>query len=90
MVRTNDGFEISEADLQLRGPGDLEGTTQSGLPFELKISNLAQDGKMLEIARRTAMEILEDDPTLQKPENSILVAQLRKLKTNTLNWGVIS
>ncbi len=90
MVRTNDGFEISEADLQLRGPGDLEGTMQSGLPFELKISNLAQDGKMLEIARRTAMEILEDDPTLQKPENSILVAQLRKLKTNTLNWGVIS
>lgn len=90
MVRTNDGFEISEADLQLRGPGDLEGTMQSGLPFELKISNLAQDGKMLEIARRTAMEILEDDPALQKPENSILVAQLHKLKTNTLNWGVIS
>ena len=90
LVRTNDGFEISEADLQLRGPGDLEGTIQSGLPFELKISNLAQDGKMLEIARRTAMEILDDDPSLEKPENNILVAQLRKLKTNTLNWGVIS
>ena len=90
MVRTNDGFEISEADLQLRGPGDLEGTVQSGLPFELKISNLAQDGKMLEIVRRTAMEILEDDPTLAKPENNVLITQLRKLKTNTLNWGVIS
>ena len=62
MVRTNDGFEISEADLQLRGPGDLEGTQQSGLPFELKIANLARDGKMLEIARNASMEILEDDP----------------------------
>jgi len=90
MVRTNDGFEISEADLQLRGPGDLEGTTQSGMPFELKIANLAQDGKMLEIARNTALEVLEDDPTLSKPENYVLNTQLRKLKTNTLNWGVIS
>lgn len=90
MVRTNDGFEISEADLQLRGPGDLEGTLQSGMPFELKIANLAQDGKMLEIARRTAMEILEGDPELSNPENYVLQQQLRKLKTNTLNWGVIS
>ena len=90
MCGTNDGFEIAEADLKLRGPGDLEGTQQSGLPFELKIANLAQDGKMLEIARRTAMEILEDDPTLAKAENYILTVQLRKLKTNTLNWGVIS
>ncbi len=90
LVRTNDGFEISEADLQLRGPGDLEGTQQSGLPFELKIANLAQDGKMLEIARRTAMDILDEDPKLEKTENYILTAQLRKLKTNTLNWGVIS
>ncbi|MBN2765113.1 MAG: ATP-dependent DNA helicase RecG [Paludibacteraceae bacterium] len=90
MVRTNDGFEISEADLQLRGPGDLEGTQQSGLPFELKIANLAQDGKMLEIARRTAMEILESDPTLDKPENRILKNQLSKLKTNNINWGIIS
>ncbi len=90
MVRTNDGFEISEADLQLRGPGDMEGTTQSGMPFELKIANLAQDGKMLEIARNTALEILEDDPTLAKPENQVLLQQLRKLKTNLLNWGVIS
>jgi ATP-dependent DNA helicase RecG len=90
MVRTNDGFEISEADLKLRGPGDLEGTQQSGLPFDLKIANLAQDGKMLEIARQTAMEILEVDMQLQKPENRVLADQLRKMKTNTLNWGVIS
>ncbi|MFT3751930.1 MAG: ATP-dependent DNA helicase RecG [Paludibacter sp.] len=90
MVRTNDGFEISEADLQLRGPGDLEGTQQSGLPFDLKIANLAQDGKMLEIARRAAMEILEDDPKLEKTENRVLANQLRKMKTNTLNWGSIS
>ena len=90
MVRTNDGFEISEADLKLRGPGDLEGTQQSGLPFELKIANLAQDGKMLEIARRTAMEILEIDPSLQLPENNILASQLKKMNTNAINWGVIS
>lgn len=90
MVRTNDGFEISEADLQLRGPGDMEGTQQSGMPFELKIANLAQDGKMLEIARSVAMEVLETDPTLATTENRILANQLRKMKTNTLNWSSIS
>jgi ATP-dependent DNA helicase RecG len=90
MVRTNDGFEIAEADLQLRGPGDLEGTQQSGLPFELKIANLAQDGKMLEIARREVIEILDNDPQLEKIENKVLANQLRKMKTNTLNWGSIS
>ena len=90
MVRTNDGFEISEADLKLRGPGDLEGTQQSGLPFDLKIANLAQDGKMLEIARQAAMEILENDMKLEKTENRVMATQLRKLKTNTLNWGSIS
>lgn len=90
MVRTNDGFEISEADLQLRGPGDLVGTMQSGLPFELKIANLVQDVKMLEIARKTAMEILDEDARLEKAENIILYKQLQKMKTNKLNWGVIS
>jgi ATP-dependent DNA helicase RecG len=90
MVRTNDGFEISEADLQIRGPGDMEGTQQSGLPFELKIANLALDGKMLEIARNVAMEVLEDDPQLEKNENRVMAAQLRKLKTNNINWGSIS
>jgi len=90
MVRTNDGFEISEADLQLRGPGDLDGTQQSGLPFELKIANLAHDGKMLEIARNAAKEILEIDPMLEKAENRVLATQLSRIKTNTLNWGSIS
>jgi ATP-dependent DNA helicase RecG len=90
MVRTNDGFEISEADLKLRGPGDMEGTQQSGLPFDLKIANLAQDGKMLEIARREALEILESDPQLEQIENRVMGNQLKKLKTNTLNWGSIS
>lgn len=90
MTKTNDGFEISEADLQLRGPGDLEGTQQSGLPFNLKIANLAQDGKMLEIARNFAMEILTEDPLLQKVENRILSRQLEKLRTNSINWGLIS
>ncbi len=90
MTKTNDGFEISEADLQLRGPGDLEGTQQSGLPFNLKIANLAQDGKMLEIARNFAMEILTDDPNLLKEENRILSRQLEKMRTNSINWGLIS
>ena len=90
MTRTNDGFEISEADLQLRGPGDLEGTQQSGLPFELKIANLVKDGRMLEIARNTVKEILEVDPTLERKENHILKTQLQKLKTHQKNWGLIS
>ena len=90
MTRTNDGFEISEADLQLRGPGDMEGTQQSGIPFELKIADLAKDAQMLEIARNTAWDILEEDPTLSKPENRMLVLQLKKMKTNAVNWSAIS
>jgi len=90
MVNTNDGFQIAETDLQLRGPGDLDGTQQSGLPFELKIANLAQDGKMLEMARKVAMDIIEEDPQLQKNENLILSEQLKKMKTSSLNWSVIS
>ena len=90
MTRTNDGFEISEADLQLRGPGDMEGTQQSGIPFELKIADLAKDAQMLEIARNTAWDILEEDPTLSKPENRMLVLQLRKMKNNAVNWSAIS
>ncbi|NDV46791.1 ATP-dependent DNA helicase RecG [Paludibacter sp. 221] len=89
MVRTKDGFEISEADLQLRGPGDLDGTQQSGIPFDLKIANLAKDGKMLEIARQTAMDILEEDPMLEKEENKILALQLRKMRNKNFNWSVI-
>ena len=90
LTRTNDGFEIAEADLLLRGPGDMEGTQQSGMPFELKLADLAKDGKMLEIARNYAIEILTPDPKLEKPENHILASQLKKLKTNAVNWGLIS
>ncbi|MDR0370715.1 MAG: ATP-dependent DNA helicase RecG [Prevotellaceae bacterium] len=90
MVGTNDGFEIAEADLQLRGPGDLEGTQQSGMPFDLKIANLSTDGKMLEIVRNIALEILEKDPQLASMENQIFVSQLKKIKTNTVNWSLIS
>jgi ATP-dependent DNA helicase RecG len=90
MVHTNDGFEIAEADLQLRGPGDLDGTQQSGLPFDLKIANLAKDGKMLEIARNTVIEILEDDPALEKQENKIFLNKLKDSLSNALNWSIIS
>jgi len=90
MTRTNDGFEISEADLQLRGPGDLEGTQQSGLPFDLKIADLVRDSRMLEIARNSAMEILEEDPRLETEKNSILSKQLQKMKQSSINWGNIS
>ena len=90
MEATNDGFRIAEADLQLRGPGDLEGTQQSGLPFELKIASLSTDGPVLELARQAALGILENDPELVAPEHQIYAYQLRKLKTQQHNWAEIS
>lgn len=90
MTQTNDGFEIAEADLQLRGPGDLEGTQQSGIPFDLKIASLSKDGQLLEMARNVASDLLKNDPLLSKDENKILAYQLKKMKTNNVNWGVIS
>ena len=90
MVATNDGFEIAEADMRLRGPGDLEGTQQSGLAFDLRISNLAKDGQILQYARDKAEEILSADPLLQNPQNNILIRQLYALRKNHLNWGAIS
>lgn len=90
MVATNDGFRIAEADLQLRGPGDLEGTQQSGVPFELKIASLSTDGQLLELAREAANDMLDNDPELAKPENALYVARLDKLKQRTVDWGVIS
>ena len=68
----------------------MEGTQQSGIPFELKIADLAKDAQMLEIARNTAWDILEEDPTLSKPENRMLVLQLKKMKNNAVNWSAIS
>ena len=90
MEATNDGFRIAEADLQLRGPGDLEGTQQSGLPFELKIASLSTDGRVLELARQAALEIVDNDPELAAPEHQIYAYQLRKLKTQQHNWAEIS
>jgi len=90
MVRTTDGFEIAEADLKLRGPGDLEGTQQSGIPFELKIAHLGKDSQILQYARKTVIEILEEDPLLDQPKNAVLVEQLKKMSKGSFNWGVIS
>ena len=80
MCATNDGFELAEADLRMRGPGDIEGTQQSGLAFDLRISNLAQDSQILQLARMTAEEILDRDPSLTGGENSLLVSQLALMK----------
>ncbi|MCX6334627.1 MAG: ATP-dependent DNA helicase RecG, partial [Bacteroidia bacterium] len=79
MIRTNDGFEIAETDLQLRGPGDIEGTQQSGIPFDLKISSLSKDGQLIEYVRNIAEDILSKDPLLEKNENAILVAELKRI-----------
>jgi ATP-dependent DNA helicase RecG len=90
MVDSTDGFVIAEADLNLRGPGDMDGTQQSGLPFDLKIANLAHDGQILQVARTVAKDLLEIDPNLELVENKILNLQLSKLQRNVINWGVIS
>ncbi len=90
MVATNDGFEIAEADMRLRGPGDIEGTQQSGISFDLKISNLAKDGQILQYARDIAETIIAEDPMLEQPQNDILKKQLIALRKNHLNWGSIS
>ena len=77
MVRTNDGFEIAEADLKLRGPGDLEGTQQSGIAFDLKIADIARDGQLLQYVRNVAEEVVDADPTGIRPENEILGATVK-------------
>ena len=90
MVATNDGFRIAEADLQLRGPGDLEGTQQSGLPFELHIASLTHDGQILEIARQAALAILDADPLLDEMHNRIYKQRLDLLRQTVVNRGEIS
>jgi len=89
MVRTNDGFEISEVDLQLRGPGDLMGTQQSGL-LDLKIANLSKDGYIVELARNAAKQILTEDPLLEKPEYSGIRGKLNSMLRSRPNWGKIA
>lgn len=90
MVRTNDGFEIAEVDMQLRGPGDLEGTQQSGIGFTLKIANLGRDGEILQHARNQASDLLDADPRLEKHENQILVYHLMQMKNTEFDWSSIS
>lgn len=89
MARTNNGFEISETDLQLRGPGDLMGTQQSGA-LDLLIADLGKDGKILQVARETAIRVLEDDPELQKNENKVIRTQVERTKKSAVNWSKIS
>ena len=90
MVQTNDGFEIAEADLKLRGPGDLEGTQQSGMAFDLKIADIARDGQLLQFVRDIARRIVDADPTFQKSENQIFWNRLRELRKTNINWSSIS
>ncbi|MBQ2065411.1 MAG: ATP-dependent DNA helicase RecG, partial [Paludibacteraceae bacterium] len=90
MTQTTNGFEIAEADLRLRGPGDLEGTLQSGLPFNLRVADLSRDGALLTMARDEAEQILTSDPMLSQPQNALLLNQLHSKTKNVVNWSFIS
>lgn len=90
MCDTNDGVEIAEADLKLRGPGDLEGTQQSGIAFDLKIADIARDGQIVQMAREEAQKIIDDDPTCQKIEYNLLWERLKALRKSNINWAAIS
>ena len=90
MCDTNDGFRIAEADLKLRGPGDLEGTQQSGMAFDLKIANIARDGQLVQMARDEAQKIIDDDPDCAKAEYVTLWNRLRELRNTNVNWAAIS
>ena len=90
MCDTNDGFEIAEADLKLRGPGDLEGTQQSGIAFDLKIADIARDGQIVQLARDEAQKIIDDDPTCEKQTYAMLWNRLATLRKTNINWAAIS
>ena len=90
MVDSNDGFEIAEQDLKLRGPGDLEGTQQSGMAFDLRIANIAKDGIILQMARDAAAEIVDNDIDQQNPAYAIVWKHLKELRKTQMNWGAIS
>ena len=90
MCDTNDGFRIAEADLKLRGPGDLEGTQQSGIAFDLKIADIARDGQIVQLARDEAQKIIDDDPTCQKSQYQLLWDRLKALRKTNINWAAIS
>ena len=90
MISTNDGFEIAETDLQLRGPGDIEGTMQSGIPFDLKIADLGKDGQIIEYVRHIAEEILNLDPLLENNLNMIFRTELKRIFSQKQSWSNIS
>ena len=90
MVDSNDGFEIAEADLKLRGPGDIEGTQQSGIAFDLRLANLARDGILIEQVRNIAKEIIAADADLSQPQNALLLRELKRLKKSPFDWPSIS
>ena len=90
MCDTNDGFRIAEADLKLRGPGDLEGTQQSGMAFDLKIADIARDGQLVQMAREEAQQIVDADPTCSSPQYAMLWRRLRELRDVNVNWAAIS
>ena len=90
MCETNDGFRIAEADLKLRGPGDLEGTQQSGMAFDLKIADIARDGQLVQLARDEAQRIIDDDPTCTDTKYIVLWNRLRELRKTNINWAAIS
>ena len=90
MCDTNDGFRIAEADLKLRGPGDLEGTQQSGMAFDLKIADLAHDGQLLQMARDEAQAIVDNDPLCSKSEYQMVWNRLKALRKTNVNWAAIS
>ena len=90
MVRTNDGFEIAEMDMRLRGPGDMEGTQQSGIGFDLRIANLAKDVEILEMARNQARDIVDKDPTFDSDEFRILRKSLKSGDKTEFEWSAIS
>ena len=90
MTETNDGFRIAEADLKLRGPGDLEGTQQSGLAFDLKIADIARDGQLVQLARDEAQKIIDDDPECNSPHHAMLWRRLNELRQDDVDWAQIS
>ena len=90
MTETNDGFRIAEADLKLRGPGDLEGTQQSGLAFDLKIADIARDGQLVQLARDEAQKIIDDDPECNSPHHAMLWRRLNELRKDDVDWAQIS
>lgn len=90
MCDTNDGFRIAEADLKLRGPGDLEGTQQSGMAFDLKIANITRDGQIVQLARDEAQRIIDEDPECNSEKNTMLWRRLSELRKTNINWSAIS